>query len=161
MATSRICLCLARFLLSAWIGAAVLFVINGVSTIGKVPSPVLDQLLVIRFPNYYRVGFVCVAVSLGALLCSAFRPLLPRWRHVIPVLLVVAALGLMCYDYTQVYLPLEALVTPPGQPRPMEFGPLHERSKTINAIHVGLCLFAALLLCWPAPVARIEEQTSE
>lgn len=157
----RFCVWLARFLLSAWVGAAVLFVINGINILGKVPSPVLDRLLVIRFTNYYRFGFVCVAVSLAAVLYTVFRPTLPRWRHVTAVLLVAAALGLMCYDFQTIYRPLADIVTPPGQPRPMEFGPLHERSKMVNSIHVGLCLAAAWVLCWPVRVPRRNEDTPE
>ena len=150
---SRLCLCLARFLLAAWVGAAVLFVINGISVLGEVPSEVIDRLLVIRFPNYYRFGFVAVAAGLVTLLCSISNSPLPRRRHVIAILLVVGALGLMVYDYWQIYLPLEDAVTPPGQARPMEFRALHESSKNINAIHIGLCLLAAFILCWPTPVA--------
>ena len=50
-------------------------------------------------------------------------------------------------------LPLEAMITPPGQARPMEFGQLHIRSEIVNATHIGLCLLAAFAVCWPAAVA--------
>ncbi len=149
---SRFCLCLARLLLAVWVGAAALFVINGIGVLGEFPSEVLDRLIVIRFPIYYRFGFVAVGLSLVALLCSFKNSPLPRRRHLIAVVLVVGALGVMLYDYRQIYLPLEAMITPPGKARPMEFGPLHEDSKNVNSIHVGLCLLAALTLCWHVPV---------
>lgn len=149
---SRFCLCLARFLLSAWVGGAALFVIINVGTLGVVSSPDFDRLTVVRFPIYYRFGFIAVGLSLVALLASFRGTSLPRRRQLIAIILVAAGLALMLYDYRQIYLPLESMITPPGQARPMEFRPLHIRSETFNAIHVGLCLIAALTLCWPAPV---------
>lgn len=156
---SRFCLCLARFLLSAWVGGAVLFVIINVSTLGVVSSPDFDRLTVVRFPMYYRFGFIAVGLSFVALLVSFRGRPLPTSRHLIAVLMVAAALGLMLYDHQQIYLPLEAMITPPGQARPMAFRPLHIRSETFNAIHVGLCLLAALMLCWPAPTVEPDEPT--
>lgn len=150
---SRLCLCLARFLLAAWVGAAALFVINGVATVGAVSSADFDRLTVIRFPNYYMFGFVAVGVGLVALLCSMFRSSLSRWRHGLAVCLVAAALGVMVYDHQQVYLPLEEMITPPGKARPMNFVSLHEQSKNVNSVHISLCLVAGLLICWPAAVA--------
>jgi hypothetical protein len=159
---SRLCLCLARILLAAWVGAAALFVINNVSALGKVPSEVLDVLTVIRFPNYYVFGFFAVSVGLVALLCSIRNSPLPRRRHVLSIILVALALGLMVYDYRQIYLPLEAMITPPGQPRPMEFLTQHNRSKQFNSLHIGLCLLAALTVCWPAvPVASKKDDGTQ
>ena len=66
----------------------------------------------------------------------------------------MGALGLMLYDYRQIYVPLEDAITPPGKARPINFHSLHNRSKTLNAMHVGLCLLATFTLCWTAPVAR-------
>jgi hypothetical protein len=158
---SRFCLCLARILLAAWVGAAVLFVINGVSLVGQFPSDVFDRLLAIRFPNYYRFGFVAVGTGLAALLCSLVRCPLPRLRVAIAALLVGGALGVMVYDYQHIYRPLEAMITPPGQVRPMEFVPLHKRSKYVNSVHVGLCLLASITLCWPPRVVRKDEPAAQ
>lgn len=54
-----------RFLISAWIGAAVLFVITGVQEITNknLTSDVRDILALIRFPSYYIFGFICVTAS--------------------------------------------------------------------------------------------------
>ena len=146
---SRLCLCLARFLLAAWVGAAILFVVNGVATVGEVSSADFDRLTAIRFPNYYVFGFVAVGVGFVALLCSMFGTPLPRWRHGLAVFLVAAALGVMAYDHQQVYQPLEEMITPPGQARPMGFVALHEKSKHVNSVHISLCLVAGLLICCP------------
>jgi hypothetical protein len=43
------------------------------------------------------------------------------------------------------------MITPPEQARPAEFHTLHRRSEMVNTVHVGLCLAAALLVCWPRP----------
>ena len=49
---SRLALLVARFASSAWVGAAVLFVINGVqqATSGQFESMTTDQLVLLRFP---------------------------------------------------------------------------------------------------------------
>lgn len=158
---SRFCLCLARILLAAWVGAAVLFVINGISLVGQFPSDVFDHLLAIRFPNYYRFGFVAVGTGLAALVCSLFRCPLSRLRVLIAILLVGVALGVMIYDYQHIYRPLEAMISPPGQARPMEFAPLHARSKYVNSVHVGLCLLASIALCWPPRVVRKDKHAAQ
>ena len=64
MVMSRAALTLARLLLSAWFGAAVLFVVIGVREVTHpgFDSMVRDQLAVLRFPAYYVCGFGCLVV---------------------------------------------------------------------------------------------------
>lgn len=142
---SRLCLTLARVLLSAWVGAAVLFVINGVLlvTSGTFDSMYRDHLSLIRFPPYYLFGFITVSLTL--ILLSLAR----GYPRKLVLGLVAIALVLMVVDYVAVYLPLEAMISPPGQVRSPQFETYHRASMKINSVHVGLCLVAALLLCRP------------
>lgn len=138
---------LARFCLPAWIGAAVLFVWVGVRevTTPEFTSEIKDRLVTLRFPGYYSAGatLLCGAVA-GCLLALTSQS--HRRVVIVPCLLVMLAGGLMVYDYLSIYLPLAALVTPPGKPRTMEFLSLHQWSMRINTVHLLLCLTAALWL---------------
>lgn len=148
----RVCLMLARLCLSAWVGAAALFVVDGVRQV-RVPefgSAVKDRLALVRFPAYYLFGFALVGLSLACLAALWCSPHLARGRHALATLLVAASLAIMACDYTLVYHPLERMVTPPGGVKPAEFVTLHARSEQINSLHVGLCLLAAVVICWPA-----------
>jgi len=149
-----VCLLLARFCSAAWVGAAALFVVNGVQEVmsPNFESATKDQLALIRFPAYYGFGFVLVA---GALLTTfvAGRKSLGSIRHVMVAILLAASLGLMTYDWSAVYTPLRKMLDPPGQTRTDAFKTLHVRSMSLNTTHVGLVFFAALALCWPAATA--------
>lgn len=144
----RVTLLLARFLLSAWFGAATLFVIIGVREVrySGFDSTIRDQLVLLRFPLYYAAGFTilgCAAVNLVLLLSWGLR----RPATYAAAILTAAALGLMAYDYPWVYSPLARMITPPGQVRSAGFQQLHEWSKTINAAQLGCVLAAAVTLC--------------
>ncbi len=147
---SRFALTIARFAASAWVGAAVLFVINGVqqATSGQFESMTTDQLVLLRFPAYYLMGFVLVgAAFLGSAVSEeavSFR------RRGVLLVLFGLALGVMLFDYLVVYRPLAEMITPPGQPRPQGFQTLHHWSKLINSADVGLVLVGAIMLCWPS-----------
>lgn len=145
---ARIALLFARFLLSAWFGAAALFVIIGIGevTYPGFDSATRDQLVAIRFPLYYTCGFAVLgsaAVSLVLALCWGLR----RRATYAAVALVAAALALMAYDYPCVYTPLARMITPPGQARPAGFRLLHQWSETINGLQIGCVLAAAVTLC--------------
>jgi hypothetical protein len=142
---------LARFCLSAWVGAAALFVVNGVQQVTEpaFDSTVKARLALLRFPAYYVLGFVLVGLSLVCLAALWRSPLMARGRQVLASLLVAGSLGVMVYDYTQVYTPMVRMITRSEQAKPAEFHTLHQRSQVVNSVHVGLCLAAALLVCWP------------
>ncbi|MBI1347838.1 hypothetical protein GC163_16300 [bacterium] len=141
---------IARSAVTAWIGAAGLFVMVGVRevTTPEFSSEIRDRLVVVRFPLFYATGFFLV--GLGWLL-SAVIPRAPQmsgWRTwTICGLLTVALIG-MVGDYIWIYLPLEQMVTPPGQPRTQQFIHLHEWSARINSINLVWCLIAASLMNW-------------
>lgn len=147
---TRLALCLARLCASAWVGAAVLFVVVAVGQVlsRQFPSEVTDRLVALRFPPYYLFGFgLAGAALLGTIL---------GWRHVgsgrralVVSVLLVAALALMAGDYVAIYRPLIAMITPPGQIRTADFERYHHASELANTVHLGLVTLAALLLNWP------------
>jgi hypothetical protein len=148
---SRLLLMICRFCLSAWIGAAALFVVNGVRL---VTEPAFDTVIrnrqaLLRFPPYYLFGFVLLNVALLTLLAGGRSPAVSFRRWLMSVLLVVAALGVMAADYMWVYLPMETMINPPEQPRPAEFIGYHWWSTRLNLLHVGLAFAAALLVSLP------------
>ena len=64
-------------------------------------------------------------------------------------LLTLVSTGIAVADYKSVYLPLQELITPPGQARTQAFISLHNRSRVINEVHLTIALLAAVLLCLP------------
>lgn len=148
---SKLSLCVSRLALSAWIGAAVLFVVVGVAEVTSplFTSTVKDQLAVLRFPLFYAAGFSLVTLAFCLTACCPWPAgygSARRWA--VPALLALALVGMLA-DYQWVYLPLERLVTPPGQVRTQEFVTLHKRSSQVNTINLAFCLIAASLLNWP------------
>lgn len=145
-----LCLTLARFCLSAWVGAAGLFVVTSIheQRSPRLDSSTKDVLALLRFPDYYLFGFALVATGLGCALAARNHPALGRRRAWLAVALIAAALLVMLGDYLFVYRPLAASISPPGAPRTPRFETLHAVSEFINHAHVSLCLAAAILLSW-------------
>lgn len=150
----RICLTIARFALSAWIGAVALFVVTSIAEQRSTAfgSDVKNVLAALRFPSYYVFGFVLVGLGLvgGAVGVDRLRQR-SRWFAIVSCL--VLALFLMLVDYLAVYSPLYAIVTDPSGVRDARFLELHRWSEQINTIDVALCLIAAIAACWPGKQA--------
>lgn len=147
--TDRLGVTLARLALPAWVGAAVLFVVNGVRlvTSGEFDTPARDHMALIRFPAYYVCGFALVGGALlGVLACRSLR------RRGLLIGLLAAALVIMAGDVIWVYGPLAEMITPAGQPRTPRFENLHRSSMWINTVHVGLALAAAVLVTRPRSI---------
>ena len=144
-------LCLARFCSSAWVGAAVLFVVVAIGQVmsKQFASEVTDRLVALRFPPYYAFGFTLLGTSLLGTLLGGSR-LGCRGRQVAVIVLLLAALGLMVGDYVAIYQPLIRMITPPGSTRPPEFDRYHHLSEIINTASLALVLGASLFLNWPA-----------
>lgn len=152
---ARLALTLARFCFSAWVGAAALFVINGVQqvTFPGFDTTIRSQLALLRFPAYYAMGFGLVGTGLVGTSLAGTSPDFPRSRRTAALLLSVAALAVMLGDYWSVYRPLAAMLTPPDAARPAGFQTYHHLSEAINTLHVGLVLSAALVVSWPPRAA--------
>ena len=152
---TQLALFLARTAISAWIGAAVLFVVVGVSEVlhPEFTSEIKDQLVLIRFPWFYRFGFTLLAVCLLATLAVSPGAEFSAKRRILAAWLLAAALVLMAVEYFAVYLPLAQLVTPPGKPRTAEFQAYHKASMAVNLTGLALCGAAMIIINRPAQPA--------
>ena len=152
----RFGLFLARSCISAWVGAASLFVVVGIIEVtqGGFDSATKDSLVVLRFPAYYVFGVALVSTGwIGTCLAGSSSEFSGKYRiGVIAVLSLV--LACMIVDYIWIYLPLAQMVTPPGQSKPAIFVQYHQASKWINLVGLKLCLIAIGLLNWPAYAVR-------
>ena len=147
----HLCLTLSRFALSAWVGAACLFI---VTTLQDVHSPDLDsvdkaEIAVQRFPVYYNFAFSLLGTALVLAVCGLHR--VTGLRKYTILLLVLLPVALTAIDYVWVYKPLEAMTANVEQARPAQFVDLHSASKWINTVQVSASVIAALALCWPLP----------
>lgn len=146
-------LTIARFCVTAWVGAAVLFVITSIrevtSDYQSMTSEIENILATVRFPPYYVMGFLLV--TMGTVSCGLYlkHPHGRSKRMGICMMLLILALMTMLVDYVFVYLPLVEMITPPERAKPAEYEFYHNASKYINAFDIGLCLIVALLLCLP------------
>lgn len=159
----RFCVLIARLAITAWVGAAVLFVIVGVREVtlsgqvlpgGGFDSATRDALVLLRFPAYYVTGFALVGVGLLATACAGSASGWSRPARFATLGLLSVALLLMISDYVWIYQPLVEMVTPPGATRTSDFEKYHNASKYINVADVTLCGIAAALLCWPTSSGR-------
>ncbi len=145
----RLCLTIARLSLSAWIGAAALFVCTSISeqVSTAFDSDVKNILAAIRFPWYYGFGFSLVIVGLiGGILGIGRQNHRRCWNVFVTSLLL--ALILMVTDYVVIYSPLHEMVTRPDGVRDARFQQLHRWSEQINTVDISLCLIAAIAVCW-------------
>lgn len=146
----RLCLTIARFALSAWIGAAALFVVTSIAEQRSMAygSDVKNVLAALRFPAYYGFGFTLVSLGLvgGAIGMDRLQNGRRWFAH---VGCLVLALLLMLVDYFMIYSPLHAIVTDPSGVRDARFQQLHRWSEQINTVDVALCLIAAIFACLP------------
>ena len=152
---SRMALMFVRMSASAWVGAAVLFVINGVMqvTSGKFESMVTDQLVLLRFPAYYLMGISLVGLAFVGTALSGEHFSFARRGWLLG--LFGLAIVVMIFDYLVIYLPLAAMIDPPGKARPAGFQDLHRWSMRVNTVQVLLVLLGAVLACWPSRTDRI------
>ncbi len=142
---------LARFCPAAWIGAASLFVIVGVTEVTRAgfDSATKDVLVAVRFPAFYSFGAVMVSLGwFGAWLAGNSVAFSFRRRMYVLVLLALV-LAMMAVDYVWIYDRLLQMVTPAGQPKPAVFVKYHEASKWINLAGLAICLIASVIANWP------------
>lgn len=148
----KLFLFLARISITAWLGAATLFVIVTVTEIrsGKLESLVLDTLILLRFPVYYLFTFSLLAVTLmaGIACWSVSRGRIGKSFTVLIALSLLILIG----DYFWVYLPLEGMLTPLGVPRPHYFPFYHKLTEALNSAAMLINLIAACLINWPGKI---------
>ncbi|MEZ6123010.1 MAG: hypothetical protein R3C49_07530 [Planctomycetaceae bacterium] len=151
-----------RFVLAAWIGAAVLYVVTSIAeqVFPEFDGRIRDQLATIRFPLYYRFGFAChLAAATAGLIVWRLAPESRRRTFLIVLLLILlSGIGILV-DYRWVYTPLQNLIIPPGQPHTAEFEVLHQRSMHINEAHLMCIAFAGILSM--LPVGQPTEKSSD
>lgn len=149
---SSIFLSLARTAVSAWVGAAVLFVVVSIRevTFPEFDAVAKDQLVALRFPLYYGFGFGLVGVGLANTLATTDAALLSPQRKRLAAVLLALALGILAADYFLIFARLMAMIQPPGQTRPAEFTLLHKLSMWVNFAQLILCCVAAGALNWSA-----------
>jgi len=139
-------------LLCFWVGGAILFVITSVAEQRhpSFDSLIRDQLATIRFPLYYQFCWLTLGVALVATISAFLTDTNPKRKQItLSAALTAIALLIAVADYTLVYLPLQDLITPPGQTRTQEFTRLHDRSRYTNEIHLTLALLSAIVLSTP------------
>jgi len=154
----NLCFTLSRFAISAWVGAAALFV---VTTLREVHSPQLDsatksELAVLRFPGYYMFAFSLVTAALVFAVCGAGA--MGKARRWISIGLVGLVLILTGVDYLWVYQPLAEMTAAVEEARPASFVDYHRASKWLNTAQVSLAAIAALVMCWPAATTKPETE---
>lgn len=153
MKSHSVAITLLRFVLSAWIGAAVLYVITSVAeqTSPDFDSVMRDQLATIRFPLYYQFGVgTYVAAGILSIVVQRLAPTEMRRKATLVVILIVVSAVIFAWDYFCVYRPLQQLITPPGNVRTTEFMRLHTMSRNINMVHLLIMMAAAIIACTPA-----------
>ena len=158
---SRVGLLFARFCLSAWVGAATLFVIVGVTEVtrGNFDLKTKDILVALRFPAFYVCGMTLVSLGLLGTWFAGNSDSFSRKRRIITLVLLVIVLSVMAVDYFSIYQPLVQMVTPPGQPKTTRFVTYHLASKWINLFGLIVCFIASVLVNWPTnPPSRIDQQ---
>ena len=137
---SRSALFIARFCSSAWIGAAVLFVVVGIReiTLGDFDATIEDRLVALRFPAFYFTGVTLVALSwLGAFWAGQETELTQR-RRLIALGALLAVSIVMALDYFWIYVPLSGMMVR-----------FHEAAKYVNLLGLTLCFAASVALNWP------------
>lgn len=148
----QIPLVLLRLLLAAWVGAAVLYVITSVAeqTSSHFDSLIRDQLATIRFPLYYCFGLSIHALAVPFAFLIWFNSTSQNQRRFLAIfLLVLLSSVLITLDYLLVYLPLQELITPPGQVRSQQFIQLHTLSRHANEVHLTVMLVASIVASLP------------
>ena len=148
----KLFLFLARLSITAWLGAATLFVAVTVVEIrsGELESLVLDTLVLLRFPVYYLFTFLLLPTSLVA---GVACWILSRGKiGKIFTVLIAFSLLILIGDYYWVYLRLEGMLTPLGVPRPPDFPFYHKLTETLNSLAMLINLIASGVINWPGKI---------
>ncbi|MDB4638033.1 MAG: hypothetical protein P8M30_20855 [Planctomycetaceae bacterium] len=151
---SNFCLALCRFCLSAWLGAAALFVTAGVAEIqsNKFDSATVNDLVAARFPHYYNFGFSLVILALVGSVLARKNPAWSEKRSSGVACIMLFVFMLMLVDYMTVFLPLLKMMSKPTLSG--DFYESHQASKYLNLVELNFVFIAAWVACWPGPKNR-------
>jgi hypothetical protein len=158
----RFLLTITRFSLSAWVGAAALFVLTGIAEVRspEFESATKNALAALRFPYYYLIGFLLVGVGLlgSWVLAVRSRYAIPGTRMLVGAMTLASIL--MNVDYVYVFRPLLAMMS--QEVKTESFATYHHASMLLNAAGLGLVLFSAILICAasPRPAGRLTTNQS-
>lgn len=158
-------LLLARILVSAWLGAAFLFVVVTVREVTSpaLPSDVKNVLIALRFPAYYLMGAVALTLSLlGTQL--ARHGLLSRKRRFWSTTLLLTALIFLAVDYFTIYSPLVEMIKPTDVARPAEFDGYHQANWIVNLLEWVLVWGAAIMIGLPSAMElglRVDDEDDD
>ncbi|NQV26654.1 MAG: hypothetical protein HQ518_20050 [Rhodopirellula sp.] len=152
-----------RVSLSAWVGAAILFVITGVRevTMTDFDAATKNMLAATRFPAYYAFGFTLVIVAAISTVGLILIDRIARRRKVVILTLAILSLVVMFLDHRFIYLPLEAMMLEPEGRLQPDFFTYHQWSKYINCVSVGASLIASFVAACPLPTLAFGESSSE
>lgn len=142
-------LTIARLSLTAWVGAAVFFVVVAIRPIRapEFDTPHRALLASLLFPGYYAFGFTLL--GLGGISTVVARP--HRW--IWQIACVALALGLATVDWFLIYGPLAEMTHKQWTEQAAasaSFRDYHIASMVINGIGLLFSLGAAVLSCLPS-----------
>lgn len=143
-------LAISRFAVTTWVGAAVFFLLVTIRIATSDPESINSVtqgiLALLRFPWYYRFGFVLVPTALLTGFIARGNGSIRPWRMRIYLGLLAVALAAMVCDYVFIYQELARVTADTSIAKPANFQTYHDASKWIITTEVGLCLAAALLI---------------
>ncbi|MEO1999181.1 MAG: hypothetical protein ABGZ17_28375 [Planctomycetaceae bacterium] len=147
----RIGITISRTATTAWAGAAVIFVLTAIRevTAPEFDSVVKSQLALLRFPIYYVMAAVCLSFGIAGASLALIAERRYRKQLLVFLGLAVTAAAMMVVDFMFIYRPLQEMTSILDRARPAEFHRYHQLSRTINAVDVGLCWLAAMVINWP------------
>lgn len=157
----KLCLATSRFAISAWVGAACIFI---ATTLRDVHSTTMDsvakaELAVQRFPVYYNFAFALLGAAFVLGICGLIKA--TAQRKAVTIQLLLLPLVLTVIDYLWVYRPLESMTVSVHEARPAQFVTFHTASKWINIVQVSASVAAAIAVCWPIEQNTGSTATSE
>lgn len=152
----RVCLACLRLCLSAWLGIAVFFVMVAISLHH---SPHFEQAVRFNFPKvlfplYYAWEFSVLGAALVCACAGMWNTRIGKARRGALLALLAAAVGLALFDYTTVYHQLVVMLATPTEISDAKFATLHETSRSLNKLVLGLTAVAAILALWPEGDAK-------
>jgi len=155
---TRLLWTILRFCLSAWVGAAALFVVTGIREVTSTEFDAItkNHLALLRFPAYYAAGFGLMSLATVASLGLVVRHCPPARRIRVIAALCLTAVIVMVADRLWVYAPLETMMLDEAARVNPDFRTYHQWSKWINLLSVGMSLAAAVLAAVPRRQATVD-----